>query len=290
MRLVLERKWAWFNYITVLKPRETSLLAFIGLCSALIASSYSGTYSIGLLAFILITITIGSAGCNGLTNFLDREVDARMVRTRNRVLPSQRIYPPHKALPLIISLIVVSLIFAWILHPFCFIAGAIGVLSSAVWRKTVSCTFLGIIAGISPVVIGWLAVRPLLDFQLVLICILIALWIPVHIWSIMTARRDDYLGAGLRYFPLNFSVPVVVRALLVLALCLYGISLILYFMTDLRWLYFLGANVLGLLMIAANIRLAFSPSSGSAWRVYKLSSFPYLGIIFLVMCLDIWIR
>jgi heme o synthase len=285
----ISSKWSvWHNYLFVLKPRETSLLAAIGLFSALIAAH--GSFDLGRLAFILLTITIGSAGCNGLTNYLDRNLDARMVRTKNRVLPSGRVSPPEKALPLIISLIVISLIFAWLLHPLCFVVGIIGVISSAVWRKTISCTFLGIVAGVSPVLIGWLAIKPVFDLQILLLCLLIAFWIPVHVWSIMIANREDYFSAGLHYFPLNLPVTTVVTTLMVLSVCLYAISLLLYFLTDFRLLYFIGANALGIAMIIANARLLMSTTSRAAWHVYKLSSFPYLGLIFLLMVLDIWIR
>ncbi len=276
---------AWYNYLLVLKPRETSLLAAIGLFAALIASQ--GAFDSLRLLFVLLTITIGSAGCNGLTNYLDRNLDAKMVRTKNRVLPSGRISPPEKALPLIGALIVISLIFAWMLHPLCFIVGIIGVASSAIWRKTISCTFLGIVAGISPVLIGWLAIKPLFDLQILLLCLMIAFWIPVHVWSIMIASREDYLKAGLRYFPLNLQVTTIVRTLMALSVCLYVISLLPYFLHYNRLLYFIGANALGIAMIIANARLLMSTTSKAAWHVYKLSSFPYLGMIFLLMVLDI---
>jgi hypothetical protein len=42
-------------------------------------------------------------------------------------------------------------------------------------------------------------------------------------------------------------------------------------------------------MIYTSVRLLLSQTSISAWRVYKLSAFPYLGIIFLTMSLDIWL-
>jgi heme O synthase-like polyprenyltransferase len=42
-------------------------------------------------------------------------------------------------------------------------------------------------------------------------------------------------------------------------------------------------------MIFANLRLLYSANSKEAWRVYKLSAFPYLGLIFLAMCLDAWL-
>ena len=40
-------------------------------------------------------------------------------------------------------------------------------------------------------------------------------------------------------------------------------------------------------MVFATARLVASHAARDAWRLYRLSSFPYLGAIFLVMCLDI---
>jgi len=99
------------KYIEVLKPRESCLITFIGLCAAIIAGA--GFPPIGKLLLVLITILLGSAGVNGLTNYLDRDVDARMLRTRHRALPSKRIYPAEKVLPLTIGLVVIGLALAW---------------------------------------------------------------------------------------------------------------------------------------------------------------------------------
>ena len=260
----------------------------IGACSAFIA--VDGYIATGFFALTIVAIGLGSAGCNGLTNYLDREVDAKMARTQNRVLPSKRIDPPQKALPLIISLIIIALSLAWILNPLCFIIGCVGVAASAIWRKTISCTFFGIIAGCSPVLIGWFAMNTEFNIKILLICLLVALWIPVHVWSVMIARRDEYFKAGLKYFPLNLKVKTVVVMLLILSILLYIVSNVLFVQTDLRYLYLIVANILGIYMIYANARLLRSTTSEASWKVYKLSSFPYLGVIFLVMCLDIWLR
>lgn len=285
MKIVLSNQSTFLDYIGVLKPRETALLTFIGVCSSIIAA---GRY-LPLNTFILalVAIFLGSAGCNGLTNYLDRDVDARMVRTANRALPSGRITPPQKVLPLIIGLLIVALTLAWVLHPLCFLFGLVGIVAAAVWRKTISCTFLGIVAGCSPVLIGWLALRPAFDVVILLLCCLVAIWTPIHVWSVMIANRDDYLGAGLSYFPLSWQVKDVVKVLFVLSIFLYLVSIFIYFAGDFRVLYLVVANVLGLLMLYANARLLFSTASADAWRVYKLSAFPYLGVIFLSMCLDI---
>jgi len=287
LRIAMSKQWSFLDYITVLKPVETSLLTFIGICSAIIAAA--GYPSVKVFFLILIALLLGSAGSNGLTNYLDREVDARMTRTSNRALPSGRIVPPQKVLPLIIGLIVVGLALAWVLHPLCFLFGLIGVIASSIWRKTISCTFLGIVAGCSPVLIGWFAISPVFDARILLLCGLVAIWTPIHVWTVMIANREDYLGAGLNYFPLSWQVKDVVKMLFGLSILLYLVSILIYIAADFHLLYLIVANILGALMIYANIRLLFSMTSVAAWRVYKLSAFPYLGIIFLTMCLDIWL-
>ena len=120
------------NYIDVLKPRESILLTFIGICAAIVAAQGSLT---GWPFFLILTaVCLGSGGCNALTNYLDRDVDAKMARTCRRALPSQRIFPAEKMLPLAIGLVITALILAWILHPLCFLFGFTGTVASLIWR------------------------------------------------------------------------------------------------------------------------------------------------------------
>jgi len=275
------------DYFEVLKPRETSLLTFIGICAAIIAGS--GHTPLDKLLLVLFVLLLGSAGANGLTNYLDRNVDAKMLRTRHRALPSKRIYPAEKVLPLTTGLVVTGLVLAWQLHPFCFLSGLVGTIAAILWRKRWTCVFpQGMLASCAPVLVGWFAIEPSFSWQILLLCLLIALWLPLHLWSVMTANREDYLGAGIDYFPVNRETREVVKVLLVLSLMLYTASIALYFIGGFAWLYLVLANLLGGTLIYTSLRLVISTSSENAWRLYKLSAFPYLGVIFLTMCLDIW--
>lgn len=274
------------NYIEVLKPRESSLLTFIGVCAAIIAGS--GQPDINLLLLAAVTILIASAGANGLTNYLDRDFDAKMRRTRHRALPSRRIYPPQKVLPLIIGLVIAGLVLAWQLHPFVFAADLVGTMIAATWRKRLTCVFpQGAVAGCAPVLMGWFAIRQVFGWEILLLCLLIVFWLPLHVWSVMISNRDDYLGAGLNFFPMSVEVRKAVMVILLFALVLYVVSIALYFVGGFGWLYLALANLLGIMMLYASGRLMISNASKDAWRLYKLSSFPYLGLIFLAMCIDI---
>ena len=276
-----------WDYIGVLKPRQSSLLTFIGICSAIIAGD--GNLSLELL-LIALTILLASAGANGLTNYLDRDVDAKMRRTRNRALPAKRIYPPEKVLPVTIGLVIIGLVLAFNLHWLCFLADLVGTTCAVVWRKRWTCVFpQGMIAGCAPVLMGWFAIEPAFSLGILLLSLLIAVWLPLHVWSVMIANREDYIGAGLNYFPMSWQPKDAVKVLLVFALVLYGASVALYFVGSFGWLYLVLANLLGVMMVYASSRLVISSASRDAWQLYRLSAFPYLGLIFLTMCLDIWL-
>jgi len=281
------------DYINVLKPKETSLLVYIGTCTALVAAAVTQiNFPISTFILTVVAITLGSAGANGLTNYLDRDVDALMKRTCSRALPSGRINPPEKALPLIIGCILGALALSWILSPVCFAIGLVGILASGIWRKTVSCTYFGIIAGSAPVLIGWYAIsgHPTIDLLPVLFFCLIAVWTPLHVWTLMLANRQDYEQAGLHYFPLSWKEGNVIKILAILSVILSIVSILIYVSSGkFHWIYLAACGILSLLMILASLRLLLSPTSRNAWSVYKYTAFPYLGIIFTAMVIDIWL-
>jgi heme O synthase-like polyprenyltransferase len=105
----------------------------------------------------------------------------------------------------------------------------------------------------------------------------------------MMARREDYMRAGLRYFPLTLQDKTIVGMLFGLSVLLYLAAMLIYRFGSFGLLYLVVANILSTLMLYANARLVFRTESSAAWRVYKLSAFPYLGIIFLAMSLDVFL-
>ena len=271
----------------MLKPRASILLTFIGVCSAIIAAD--GNMSLKLL-LVAVAVLVASAGANGLTNYLDCGIDSRMRRTRDRALPSKRIYPPEKILPLNLSLVVIGFILAWFLHPLCFISDLIGTVAAVLGRKRATCVFpQGMIASCAPVLMGWFAIQQTFSWEIVLLCALISIWLPLHVWSVMIANREDYIDAGLNFFPMNRETGEAVKILFLFSLALCVTAITFYFVAGFTLFYIIVASLLSLVMIYASTRLAFSNQSGDAWKLYKLSAFPYLGLIFLTMCLDIWL-
>ncbi len=276
------------NYINVLKPRETGLLVFIGTAAAIIAGGGSPPWDTVLLA--VFAILFASAAANGLTNYLDRDLDSRMPRTHNRALAARRIYPAEKVLPLLIILALVGLILSWLINPYVFASDLIGTLVAISFRKKVTCVFpQGAIAGCAPVLMGWFAIQPELSWQIGLICLLIIVWLPSHVWGVMVARRNEYLNPGITFFPMSVQPATALNLMAASSVVLLGVSIVLYFAGNFGWLYLASSIILGLIMVLSSIRLAKTADSKGAWRLYKISSFPYLGLLFLFMCLDVWL-
>ncbi|MBI2934317.1 MAG: protoheme IX farnesyltransferase [Chloroflexi bacterium] len=274
-------------YIEVLKPRESLLLTFLGVSGALMAG---GLYDSSRLLITVLAIALGCEGCNGLTNYLDRNLDTVMRRTCTRSLPSRRIQPPQKVLPLTLGLLGAGLAISWFLNPVCFLVGAAGTIAAVVWRKTMWTHLLGSISGVAPLLIGWLAVNPRPDWTLALTSLLVAFWVPLHVWSVMVANRQDYLKAGLTIFPVTWPVKSVVKIFLLLSVILTVLSIVIYAVGSFSWIYLAIALLLGLVMLYTNWRLMLSTASRDAWKVYKLSAYPYLGIMFAAMAIERLVR
>ncbi len=276
------------NYVEALKPKETILLTIIGICAAIVGAG--GFPQLSRLGLVFIALLLGDAGANGLTNYLDRDVDTLMERTKLRPLPSGRIYPPEKLLLPVAILLLTALAIAWYLNPLCFAFGSIGILTSVLGRKRSITHILGGISGSAPILIGYVAFKGELDLTILVIALLIFLWTPLHVWSLMTAYKEDFLQAGVLMLPVTKGVNVTVIVLLILSVLTFATSIALYLVGGFFLVYLCAAVVLGVWMFAANVRLYLRRSEKDAWRVYKISAYPYLGLIFLAMCVDLWIQ
>jgi len=276
------------NYIRVLKPKETLLLVFIGICSAFIAAG--GRPPALEFALVSLAVTIGSGAANGLTNYFDRRIDAKMVRTQHRVLAAGLIRPAEKALAWVVLLMAVALGLAWYLHPYAFVAGSVALLAALAWRKTWSTHYLGAVASIGPLLVAWLSMRPQLDVNIVLLALVVMFWVPTHVWNLMISWREDYLQAGVSIFPLNRGLRLTSAVSLAFSVATLVAVVLLWWLGEFGWPYFALAGPAGAVMVAASVLTLVK--HGRAWtmRAFKLSAYPFLGMTFLGLVIDTWLR
>ncbi len=287
------------TYLELSKPRIVSLLVFTSLTATFLATrTLQLTVSPIQWLAIGVAITAGSAGCNVLTSYLDRDIDAVMLRTRHRPIPSGRV-SANTGLKFGLLLTSISLILALSLNLLAFTWMALGVLDNVVVysmllkRRSPLNIILGGFSGGLPVLFGWSAATPgpVGSFSVlpVLMAGLVFLWIPIHIWFLAVSYRADYSRAGVPMLPVVLGTEQALRIITVFSLAFLPFSLAIFFAGGFGWAYGLVALLGGVLNLAGSIYVLRRPTQTNAWRMFKISS-PYLFLLFSGMIIDVALR
>ncbi len=296
-RLTLSEKLQAYYEFT--KPRIWYLLVFTALTATFVASRIVGT-SVSLPTFLLTTvaITAGTAGCNALTSYHDRDIDAVMLRTRHRPLPSGRIQQ-RSALTFGLLLAGTSLILAAFLNILSVLWMALGILDNVVVyslllkRRSSLNILLGGFSGGLPVLFGWSAATPgpigSFSTLAILMAGLVFLWIPIHIWFLAVSYKSDYAKAGIPMLPVVVGTVTALRLITLFSLIFIPFSLGIFFLGHFGWVYGLTAGVGSILLLIGSIYSLARPTETNAWRMFKITS-PYLFLLFLGMIIDVALR
>lgn len=280
------------SYIEVSKPRSVFLLVFTSVVTMLIASrEVAFPFVFGLKA--VVAITLACAGINAVSCYIDRDLDAGMIRTRRRPIPSGRISPAVRALYWGLAHFLTALAIAYTVNLpafFCILlgmAGYVGIYSLWLKRKTAWNIILGGFSGGLPALFGWVAVTGEVSLLSLLVAFLVVLWIPNHIWNLAIYFKDDYRRVKVPMLPVVYSIRTTLLYILLTVILMIAASFLIYFYGNLGAVYLWTAVISGAVVLAGNIYLYFYYENKKAWILYKLSS-PYLFLLFLGMLFDRW--
>ncbi len=159
-----------------------------------------------LVATVFGVSFVMAAGCV-FNNYIDRDIDALMERTKSRVLVSGLI-PPRHALVYggVLGVLGFSLLFFFTNMLAVFIA-AVGaffyVIVYSMWgkRQTVYGTLIGSVSGAVPPVAGYCAVTGYFDLGALLLFLILCVWQMPHSYAIAIYRLGDYQAAGVPVLP-----------------------------------------------------------------------------------------
>lgn len=283
------------NYVEVTKPPIVFLLVFTSLATMMVAWKHTFLPLTPTLFIVAtVAITTASAGCDTLTSYVDRDIDAIMYRTKHRPIPSGRI-APRKALVWGLFLAAVGLGLAYWINLLSFIWIALGVIDNVVVyslllkRRNPLNIILGGISGGLPVMFGWSAVTNGVELLPVLLAALVVLWIPGHIWSLTIFTREDYKRARVPMLPVVTKLRTALRCIVSTVVLMIPFSLWIYFEGGFGWVYLAVAGVFGLWVLYINLKLFLRPDNKMAYKAFKVSS-PYLFALFFAMIVDTLIR
>ena len=294
-------------YYELTKPKIWYLLVFTAFGAALTASNiYNIEISPATWLLMLFSVAAGSAAANTLTNYHDRDIDAIMERTKDRPLPSKRIYPAEKARNFGLILAGISLVLAFGISftttleqgmwATTFIAFAlidnILVYSYILKRRSRTNIILGGLWGGAPPLIGWVAVS-MSDLWTMGLAMagLVFIWIPMHIWALTLHFKDDYIKVNVPMLTAVQSEKTSARIIAGSTVVMVLFSIAPFFITTesgeemVGGVYRWTAIASGALMMALSIWVIVKPMEKASWTLFKFSS-PYLAVLFIALMVD----
>lgn len=275
------------DYLTLLKPGVMSLVVFTGFAGMMLAP---GDLHPFLQLVVVLSVALGSGAGGALNMWYDRDIDAVMLRTASRPVPSGRIMP-EDALVFGVALSFISVTLLWL---------AVGALPAVVllfailyyavvytaWlkRRTPQNIVIGGAAGAFPPVIGWAAVTGDISAMPVVLFLIVFLWTPPHFWALALYRNADYTRAGVPMMPVVAGVESTKRQMVAyslltllasLAPCMFGAGMA----------YGVVAFALGAWFVLHSLRVLKDTSDASAKRMFGYSIF-YLFALFSALMAD----
>ena len=286
-------------FVALTKPRVIELLLITTLPVMFLAAG--GLPPLGTVLATLAFGTMSAGSANAVNCYIDRDIDAKMRRTRRRPLARAQVRPAS-ALIFGVALAVISTAgFALLVGPLAAALSAAAVLyyvfvySLLLKRRTSQNVVWGGVAGCMPVLIGWAAITGSLDWPPFVLFGVVFLWTPPHTWTLAMRYREDYAAAKVPMLPVVASERRVVVESLAYTWATVVCSLLLWPVAGMSLWYGVVAVVLGVALLAEVHRMLARVRSGVTgvrlrpMRFFHLSN-TYLALLFLAVAIDPLLR
>ena len=288
-------------YVALTKPRIIELLLITTVPAMVLASREVPGMDLttwGWLVFwTLICGTMAAGSANAINQYLDRDIDMLMNRTRRRPLPANQV-DPERALVFGIVLGAISLaLMAWFVN---LVAAFLTLLAIAFYvvvytimlkRTTPQNIVIGGAAGALPPLIGWAAVTGSVAMPAILLFAIVFYWTPPHFWALSLRIRRDYAAARVPMLPVVRGIPETTRQIGLYTILLVAISLVFFAVARMGLIYLAAAVILGAIFLYRAWRLwqvgtSEEESTAGAIRLYKYS-ISYLTLLFAAVAIDL---
>jgi protoheme IX farnesyltransferase len=287
-------------YVALTKPRIIELLLVTTVPAMVLATRFVPGIELGdwlrLTAWTLVCGTLAAGSANAINQYLERDIDGLMARTRRRPLPAASV-SPENALVFGIAIGAISVAaMAWAVN---LVAAALTLLAIAFYvvvytmllkRSTPQNIVIGGAAGALPPVIGWAAVTGDVGLPALLLFLVVFYWTPPHFWALALRIRNDYAAAKIPMLPVVRGVAETSRQIGLYTILLVALTIVFALVANMGLIYLAAAVALGAIFLwRAWIlwRQGTSPerSTAQAIRLYRWS-IAYLTLLFLAIAVD----
>jgi protoheme IX farnesyltransferase len=291
-------------YVALTKPRIIELLLVTTVPAMVLATRDAPGMPIldwaWLTFWTLICGTLAAGSANAINQYLERDIDQLMARTRRRPLPANSVTPERAvAFGIVLGAISVALM-AWTVN---LVAAFLTLLAIGFYvvvytimlkRSTPSNIVIGGAAGALPPVIGWAAVTGNIALPALLLFLIVFYWTPPHFWALALRIRGDYAAAGVPMLPVVRGIAETSRQIGLYTILLVALTAVFAVVARMGLIYAVAAAILGALFLYRAFVLwrqgaAPEPSTAQAIRLYRYS-ITYLTVLFAAVALDTVIR
>ena len=277
------------SYIDLMKPHVTVLL--LGTTAAAMAIANRALPSAGLVFATLLGGAMAAGSANCINCYIDRDIDQIMGRTQRRSLPAGKVQPTQAlifgivlgvgafvVLTLFVNLLSATLACAAILF-------YIFIYTLGLKRTSAQNIVIGGAAGAVPVLVGWAAVTNSITLPAIWLFAIIFYWTPPHFWALSLLIQKDYEKAHIPMLPVVMGERETRKQILLYSLLLMAVTLVLFGMGAMGYIYLISAIVLGSILLYMAIRLWREKTKSWAKTLFWYSNC-YLAAIFAAMVLD----
>ena len=277
------------DYLVLTKPKIISLLLWTTVTTMFVARPSGLALSTVLWTCLGGYLAAGGAGA--INHYIDRDIDARMGRTRGRPIVSGRIKPVNALIFGITLGILATVQLAITVNGLAAALSLLGLLGYTLmytaWLKprTPQNIVIGGTAGAIPPLVGWAAATGGLVPDALYPFAIIFLWTPPHFWALALLISDDYARSGIPMMPVVRGAEFTRSRILSYTLVLVAFTVLPVITGLFGGLYLASALLLGGAFIVGSVRLLRNPSKQASLQLY-LGSLAYLFILFGAMAAD----
>ena len=277
-----------FN-ISILVMVTSYIGYYLGLRSRdLFMIEYESWYTLFLL---LIGTFLSSSGAGVMNQYIERNYDSKMERTKTRPIPNNDI-SSRNALFVGLFLCFVGPFFLYYFINFltCLISFSTIFIYLFIYtpskRYTSLNTIIGSIPGALPPVGGWAAATGNISSESLMLFSVLFCWQIPHFLSLAIIYKDDYSRGGFKMLPsITKNVNYVTFQILFFTMALLYTSIGIYSMGITSYVYAIGALVLGIIFLFYSSSILFDYSTRKIRKIF-IFSIIYLPILLIMILID----
>ena len=279
------------QYLVLTKPRVTQLAVFCAVIGMFLATP--GLPDAGTVVAATIGIWLLAAAAFAVNCLIEREIDARMLRTARRATARGVITPPQVlafsgllgALGMLVLYHLVNPLTMWL--TFATFVGYAIIYTIILKPRTPQNIVIGGLSGAMPPALGWAAIADAVPAGAWLLVLIIFIWTPPHFWALALYRNNDYQRSGLPMLPVTHGQRFTRLHILLYSAALFAASILPFILRMSGPLYMVAAVGLSGLFVWRSWQLYRHYTDERSRGLFRYS-IVYLALLFSALLVDHW--